>query len=163
VLEPRRPTPAVIAERLLADRPTLFFGVPTFFAALLASDLPDDAFSSVRLATSAGEPLPAALQARFTARFGVEIIDGLGSTEARLLEHPAVAQVAVIGVPDENGLDKPVAVVVAAEPVTEDALVGWCRQGLAAFKRPRRVLFVDELPKTATGKIQRFKVRDLVA
>ena len=273
VLEPRRPSPAVIAERLRRDRPTLFFGVPTFYAALVSSDLPDDTFASVRLATSAGEPLPAPLQRRFTDRFGVEILDGIGSTEAlhiflsnrpgdihpgttglpvpgydvevrdasgavlgpdepgglyvrgasialgywhrtdasravfqgewlstgdtyvrgadgyfrclgrnsdmlkaggiwvspgevesRLLEHPAVREAAVIGVPDANGLDKPVAVVVVADPgagrTTAEELIGWCREGLAHFKAPRQVVFADELPKTATGKLQRFKVRD---
>ena len=82
VLEPRRPTPQVVLERLQRDKPTLFFGVPTFFAALVASDLPDDAFASVRWCASAGEPLPAPLQKRFTDRFGVEILDGIGSTEA---------------------------------------------------------------------------------
>src|SRR6476619_3045379 len=82
VLEPRRPSAEVVAERLRRERPTIFCAVPTFFAHLVASDLPDDAFSSVRLATSAGEPLPAPLQRRFTGRFGVEIIDGIGSTEA---------------------------------------------------------------------------------
>jgi benzoate-CoA ligase family protein len=272
VLEPRRPTAAVVGERVVADRPTLFFGVPTFYAGLLASDLPDDTFASVRLGASAGEALPAALQERFHRRFGVKIIDGIGSTEAlhiflsnrpdeirpgttgravpgydielrdadghvvpdgepgslfvrgesialgywrrtdatrsvfqgewlgtgdtyvkdadgyytclgrsndllkaggiwvspaevesRLLEHNAVSEVAVVGVPDENGLDKPVAVVVISSPVTEDELVQWCRDGLAAFKRPRHVVFVEELPKTATGKMQRFRVRQLVA
>jgi benzoate-CoA ligase family protein len=272
ILEPRRPTPAVIGERLRADRPTLFFGVPTFYAALVGSDLEAGAFASVRLATSAGEPLPAALLGRFSGRFGVDIIDGIGSTEAlhiflsnrpgdirpgttgrpvpgydvelrdtsgslvpkgepgllhvrgesialgywhrtaasrsvfqgewlssgdtyvesedgyftclgrsndmlkaggiwvspaeveaRLMEHPAVSQVAVVGMADDHGLEKPVAVVVAGLPVTEQALVEWCRDGLAAFKRPRKVLFVEDLPKTATGKLQRFKVRDLLA
>jgi benzoate-CoA ligase family protein len=271
VLEPRRPTPAVLRERLRKDRPTLFFGVPTFYAALVAGDIPDDTFSSVRLAVSAGEPLPAPLQQRFTQRFGVEIIDGIGSTEAlhiflsnrpgdvrpgttglpvpgydvevrtpdgrvaaagepgalhvrgesialgywrrtgasrrvfkgewlstgdtyvrdqegyytclgrnsdmlkaggiwvspaevesRLLEHPAVRQAAVIGIPDENGLDKPVAVVVVDPVADEKSLVAWCREGLAHFKAPRRVVFADDLPKTATGKLQRFKVRELV-
>ncbi|MDQ6640906.1 MAG: benzoate-CoA ligase family protein [Actinomycetota bacterium] len=272
ILEPRRPTPDVIRERLAEERPTLFFAVPTFFAALLASDLPDDAFSSVRLAASAGEPLPAPLLQRFTGRFGVDIIDGIGSTEAlhifvsnrpgdihpgttgvpvpgydvelrdtegrpvpdgqpgalhvrgasialgywhrtdasrqvfcgewlvtgdtyvrsadgyytclgrnsdmlkaggiwvspaevesRLLEHPLVRQAAVVGRPDLDGLDKPVAVVVADDAVDEATLVAWCRDGLAHFKVPRQVVFVDDLPKTATGKLQRFKVRDLVA
>jgi len=272
VLESRRPAPDVIRERLERDRPTLFFGVPTFYAALLASDIPDDAFSSVRLAVSAGEPLPAPLLRRFTERFGVDIIDGIGSTEAlhiflsnrpgdirpgttglpvpgydvevrsaegrlteagepgalhvrgesialgywqradasrqvfqgewlstgdtyvrdadgyytclgrngdmmkaggiwvsptevesRLLEHPAVSQAAVVGLPDENGLDKPVAVVVASAETDEDTLIAWCRDGLAHFKAPRKVLFVDELPKTSTGKLQRFKVREQVA
>lgn len=272
VLEPRRPTPKVFLERLTTDRPTLFFGVPTFFAGLLASDLPDEAFSSVRLAASAGEPMPASLQARFTERFGVEIIDGIGSTEAlhiflsnrpgdvhpgttgvpvpgyevevrdasglhvedgvpgslhvrgesialgywrravasrqvfngawlntgdtyvrsadgyysclgrssdmlkaggiwvspsevenRLLEHPLVVQAAVVGAPDSNGLDKPMAVVVVDSDASESDLISWCREGLAHFKAPRHVLFVDDLPKTATGKLQRFKVRELLA
>src|SRR4051812_1825716 len=78
VLESRRPSPAVVAERLTRNRPTLFFSVPTFYAALLASDLPAEVFGSVRLGTSAGEALPAALLHRFTDRFGVEIIDGIG-------------------------------------------------------------------------------------
>ena len=272
VLEPRRSTPAVVGERLEENRPTLFFGVPTFFAALLGSDLPDKAFGTVRLAASAGEALPAALQKRFTDRFGVPIIDGIGSTEAlhiflsnhpddirpgttgrpvpgydielrdptgaivavgepgslyvrgesialgywrrtdasravfvgdwlstgdtyvrsadgvytclgrsndllkaggiwvspseveaRMLAHDAVAEVAVVGLPDENGLDKPVAAVVLRAPATEDELIRWCRDGLAAFKRPRHVLFVSDLPKTATGKMQRYRVREMAA
>ncbi|HJR39050.1 MAG TPA: benzoate-CoA ligase family protein [Nocardioidaceae bacterium] len=271
ILDPRRPSPDMVRERVQADKPTLFFGVPTFYAALLASDIPDDTFASVRLATSAGEPLPAPLQQRFTKRFGVEILDGIGSTEAlhiflsnrpgdihpgttgravpgydvelrdeegatvppgqpgalhvrgasialgywrrtdatrqvfkgewlstgdtyvqteegfytclgrnsdmlkaggiwvspaevesRLLEHPAVQQAAVVGVPDENGLDKPIAVVVVQKGTSQEELVTWCRDGLAAFKRPRAVIFVEELPKTATGKLQRFKVRELL-
>jgi benzoate-CoA ligase family protein len=271
ILEPRRPSPQVVAERMRADRPTLFFGVPTFYAALSASDLPDDTFATVRWGASAGEPLPAPLQKRFTDRFGVEILDGIGSTEAlhiflsnapgdirpgttgrpvpgyelevrdadgapvpvgqpgalfvkgdsiavgywrrtdasrqvfqgswlstgdtyvqdqdgyyqclgrnsdmlkaggiwvspaevesRLLEHPRVREAAVIGVPDADGLDKPVAVVVVADGASGDELISWCRDGLAHFKAPRQVIFVDELPKTATGKLQRFKVRAMV-
>ncbi|GAA5078217.1 benzoate-CoA ligase family protein [Thermocatellispora tengchongensis] len=271
LLEPRRPTPAVTAERLTADRPTLFFGVPTFYAALLSGDLPEDSFKSVRLGISAGEALPPPLQERFTHRFGVEIIDGIGSTEAlhiflsnrpgevrpgttgrpvpgydiqlrdadgglvpdgepgslhvrgasialgywrrtdasravfagewlstgdtyvrspdgyytclgrsndllkaggiwvspvevesRLLEHPAVKEAAVVGLADEHGLDKPVACVVVQEKVTAEELIQWCRDGLAAFKRPRQVIFLDQLPKTATGKIQRFRIRELL-
>jgi benzoate-CoA ligase family protein len=272
VLEPRRPTPDVVRERLEKERPSLFFAVPTFYAALNASELPADAFASVRLCASAGEPLPAPLQNRFTSRFGVEILDGIGSTEAlhiflsnrpgdirpgttgtavpgydvevrdalgnvvadgepgalhvrgesialgywhrtdatravfqgewlvtgdtyvrdpdgyyvclgrnsdmlkaggiwvspaevesRLLEHPSVRQAAVVGVADADGLDKPVAVVVVEPGTSEDELVEWCRSGLAHFKAPRKVVFVADLPKTATGKLQRFKVRELVA
>jgi benzoate-CoA ligase family protein len=274
ILEPRRPTPAVVRERLEADLPTLFFGVPTFFAALLASDIPDDSFASVRLAASAGEALPEPLLRRFKERFGVDIIDGIGSTEAlhiflsnrpgqihpgttgtpvpgydvairddagqpvpagqpgalhvrgasialgywrrteasrqvfrgewlvtgdtyvcdehgyftclgrntdmlkaggiwvspaevesRLLEHPAVLEAAVVGLADADGLDKPVAVVVMARDHNTDeaTLIAWCRDGLAHFKAPRHIVFVDELPKTATGKLQRFKVRALLA
>ncbi|MDP9436081.1 MAG: benzoate-CoA ligase family protein [Actinomycetota bacterium] len=272
VLEPRRPSPDVVVQRMREDAPTLFFAGPTFFAALLAAELPEDTFRSVRLCASAGEALPAALYTRFTTRFGVEILDGIGSTEAlhiflsnkegevrpgtsgtpvpgydidlrdengatvpddtpgalfvrgaslasgywcrteatrevfqgewlrtgdtytrsadgyytclgrsndllkaggiwvspaeledRLLQHPDVVEAAVVGVPDSNELDKPVACVVLAPGASVDAdgLVQWCREGLAAFKRPRAVLVVDELPKTATGKIQRFKLRSM--
>jgi benzoate-CoA ligase family protein len=275
ILEPARPTPPGMGARIVADRPTLFFGVPTFYAALVNSTLPEDTFTSVRLCVSAGEPLPAALQQRFLDRFGVEILDGLGSTEvlhiflsnvpgdirpgttgkavpgydleirdddgwvvkpgvpgnlfvrgeslaigywrrtdahrsvfegrwmrtgdtyvqdedryfhcmgrsndllkaggiwvspaeveARLLAHSAVAEAAVAGVADAEGLDKPVALVVLADrhaSVTEDELIAWCREGLAAFKRPRSIVFGDALPKTATGKVQRFRVREQLA
>jgi benzoate-CoA ligase family protein len=82
VLDPARPTPASVAQRIAEDKPTLFYGVPTFYAAVLAADLPADTFAGVRLATSAGEALPAELYRRFTERFGVDILDGIGSTEA---------------------------------------------------------------------------------
>jgi len=274
ILDPDPPTPASVAERLVTYRPTLFFAVPTFYAALLRADLDPAVFSSVRQAVSAGEPLPAELCRAFTAKYGVEIIDGIGSTEclhiflsnrpgevrpgttgvpvpgyelrlvdgdgrdvepgrpgsllvkgasiatgywcrtdatrqvfqgewlrtgdtyvmddlgyytclgrtgdmlkvggiwvspaeveARLLEHPAVAMAAVVGMPDADGLDKPVACVVPAEGATAGAeeLIAFCRAGLASFKRPREVLFVDELPTTPTGKLRRFAVRELAA
>lgn len=82
VLDPVRPTPQSVATRIAEHKPTLFYGVPTFFAGVLTADLPPDTFAGVRLATSAGEALPAELYRRFTERFGVEIIDGIGSTEA---------------------------------------------------------------------------------
>jgi acyl-coenzyme A synthetase/AMP-(fatty) acid ligase len=253
----------------------LFFGVPTFYSALLNSDIPDDTFSSVRQGVSAGEPLPPVLFSRFRERFGVEVLDGLGSTEAlhiflsnrpgaarpgssgvpvdgyrvelrdgggtpitaagepgdlylsgpsvatgywcrtettravfqgewlrtgdtyvrnedgtytclgrsndmlkaggiwvspaeveeRLLEHPDVAEVAVVAGRDADGLDKPVACVVPVPGRTVDAaaLVRWCREGLSAYKRPRAVVGMAELPKTATGKIRRNVLRELVA
>jgi acyl-coenzyme A synthetase/AMP-(fatty) acid ligase len=85
--------------------------------------------------------------------------------ETRLLEHPALAEAVVVGVPDEDGLDKPVAYVVArpGHRVDPDEVIGFCRAGLASFKRPRLVVEVDELPKTATGKIQRYRLRALAA
>jgi acyl-CoA synthetase (AMP-forming)/AMP-acid ligase II len=72
-------------------------------------------------------------------------------------------QVVVVSVPDADGLDKPVACVVLGPgaATTADDLVIFCRDGLAAFKRPRHVLVFDELPTTATGKLQRFRVREL--
>lgn len=274
ILEAGRPSPALVAERVRAQRPTLFFGVPTFYSALLASDIPDDTFSSVRQAVSAGEPLPAVLFERFRSRFGVEILDGIGSTEAlhiflsnrpgavvpgttgtavpgydveirdalgvrveavgepgelyvrgpstafgyysryettkrvfqgdwlrtgdsyvrnpdgtytclgrfndmlkaggiwvspseveqRLLQHPDVAEVAVVAAPDVDGIDKPVACVVPAPgcSIEPEVLIEFCREGLASFKRPRAVVAVAELPKTATGKIRRNVIREQV-
>lgn len=272
VLQPLRPTPTSMAEKITASAPTLFFAVPTFYAGVLAAELPADLFHSVRLCISAGEILPEALQRTFHGRFGVEILDGIGSTEAlhiflsntpddiqpgstgrpvpgytleirdpdglpvgpgtpgdlyvngesiavgywrqtdasrtvfhgkwlrtgdtylvdergyyhclgrtndlikaggiwvspaeveeRLRAHPAVAEAAVVGIPDKDGLDKPVALVVLTpgqETTTEVALIDWCRDGLAHFKSPRVVVFASELPKTATGKIQRFRVKE---
>jgi benzoate-CoA ligase len=274
VLEPRRPNPELVAELVARHRATLFFGVPTFFSAMLGSSIPDDAFASVRRGASAGEPLPANLFTGVLDRFGFEVLDGIGSTEAlhiflsnrpgqvhpgssgspvpgytvqlrddtdgtvidepdrpgslyvrgesiaagywcraaatrqafagewlrtgdtylrntdgsysylgrsddmikaggiwvspgeveaRLLEHESVLEVAVVAVPGGDGLEKPVAVVVAhpGTAVREDELVEFCRAGLSSFKRPRRVVLVDELPRTATGKLQRFRVREL--
>src|SRR4029079_17530003 len=80
--------------------------------------------------------------------------------ESRLLEHPAVREAAVVGLADADGLDKPVAVVVA-DGASPEELIAWCREGLAHFKAPRQVVFVEDLPKTATGKLQRFKARGL--
>lgn len=275
VLDRARPTPASIAALAARTRPTLFFGVPTFYSALLNSTVPDDSFSSVRQGISAGEPLPPVLYSRFRDRFGVEVLDGLGSTEAlhiflsnrpgqvrpgssgvpvtgyrvelrdeggtpidtpghpgdlylggpsvatgywcrtdttrqvfqgewlrtgdtyvrnddgtytclgrsddmlkaggiwvspaevedRLLEHPDVAEVAVVAVQDADGLDKPIACVVAVpgRSVDTKALISWCREGLAAYKRPRAVVVLPDLPRTATGKIRRNVLRDQVA
>jgi benzoate-CoA ligase family protein len=81
ILNPGRPDPHAVAEHVRTHRPTLFFGVPTFYAALLNADLPDDTFSSVRLGVSAGEPLPADIHRRFRERFGIEVLDGIGTTE----------------------------------------------------------------------------------
>ncbi len=85
--------------------------------------------------------------------------------ETRLLEHPGVAEAVVVGVPDADGLDKPVAYVVPRPGAVVDAdeVIAFCRAGLASFKRPREVVAVTELPRTATGKIQRFRLREHAA
>lgn len=275
VLERARPTPSAIGERVRATQPTLFFAVPTFYATLVASDLAADTFSAARHAISAGEPLPGPLLEHVRHRFGVEVLDGIGSTEAlhiflsnrpgqvrsdssgtpvpgyevelrtedgavidkpghpgtlflrgpsiaagywckedttrqvfqgdwlrtgdayvlnddgtyscmgrsgdmlkaggiwvspseieqRLLEHPDVEAAAVVAAPDEAGLDKPVACVVLREGsmVESDKLIAWCREELAAFKRPRAVVMMNELPKTSTGKLRRDVLREQVA
>jgi benzoate-CoA ligase family protein len=81
ILEPAPSRPDVIAERARDFGATLFFAGPTFFANMLRAGLPSDALAGVRLAASAGEPLPAPLYQRWTARFGVDILDGIGMTE----------------------------------------------------------------------------------
>ena len=82
VLMAERPTPAAVFARLRKHQPTIFYGVPTLFAALLASpELPKRGELGLRRCTSAGEALPAEIGRRWTEHFGVEILDGLGSTE----------------------------------------------------------------------------------
>ncbi len=84
--------------------------------------------------------------------------------ENRLIEHPKVLEAAIVGRPDTDELIKPEAFVVlnesndASDSLAED-LLKHCQDGLARYKYPRWINFVDDLPKTATGKIQRFKLR----
>jgi benzoate-CoA ligase len=271
VLEPTRPpTPELVAGIVHREQPTLFFCIPTFYAALNAADLPADTFASVRYGVSAAEPLPAETFTRFRDRYGVTILDGIGSTEmlhiflsngpgsvrpgtsgvpvpgyevriiddagadqppgepgelvvrgesaavgywcrsersratfegawthtgdlyvrddtgfhtylgrtddmlrvagewvspaeveAVLMEHAGVLEAAVVGERDDAGILRPIAYVIpqaGAEPAP-DELIAFCRDRLAGYKRPRRVLLVSDLPKTATGKIQRYKLR----
>jgi benzoate-CoA ligase len=82
VLMAERPTPAAVFKRLKDHRPTIFYGVPTLYAALLASpDLPRKEDVALRICTSAGEALPADIGRRWTGHFGTELLDGIGSTE----------------------------------------------------------------------------------
>jgi benzoate-CoA ligase family protein len=85
--------------------------------------------------------------------------------EGRLIEHPSVLEAAVVGRADDDGLTKPEAWIVlnnAADacPALEAELVEHCKAGLAHYKYPRWFRFVDDLPKTVTGKIQRFRLRE---
>jgi benzoate-CoA ligase family protein len=101
VLEPSPSRPALIAERAQKYGATLFFGGPTFFAGMLHSGLAADALAGVRLAASAGEPLPAELYHRWTGHFGVDIIDGIGMTEMLhifLSNHPGAVRPGTTGV-----------------------------------------------------------------
>ncbi len=82
VLMAERPTPAAVFKRLVTHKPTVFFGVPTLYAAMLASpELPSRADVALRRCVSAGEPLPKEIGERFAARFGCDVLDGIGSTE----------------------------------------------------------------------------------
>ena len=278
VLMAERPTPQAVFARLEKHQPTIFYGVPTLFAALLASpDLPQRDELRLRRCTSAGEALPADIGKRWTDHFGVEILDGLGSTEmlhiflsnrpgnvrygtsgtpvpgyelrilgddghsvaqgqvgelqicgptsalaywnnhlktrdtfqgpwtrsgdkysvdgegsyvyagrtddmlkvsgiyvspieveSALITHPAVLEAAVIGRKDDEELVKPVAYVVlkAGQSPSDDLadeLRKHVKSRLAPYKYPRWIEFIDELPKTATGKIQRYKLRQRAA
>jgi acyl-coenzyme A synthetase/AMP-(fatty) acid ligase len=85
--------------------------------------------------------------------------------EARLLAHEAVAQAVVVAARDADGLEKPVAFVIVqpGRAVTEAGLIDFCRQGLPSVKRPRKVVFTDAYPTTATGKVRRVELRELAA
>jgi fatty-acyl-CoA synthase len=82
--------------------------------------------------------------------------------EDALFQHPAVLECAVIGVPHEKWGETPLAIVVPrdGQSATAEALIAFCRDRLAHFKCPTRVELVAELPRTATGKLQKFKLRE---
>jgi benzoate-CoA ligase family protein len=276
ILSPARPTPTSIYADIERYRPTLFFSVPTNYAALLNHhrvDGPEFDLSSIRHAVSAGEALPTPLFDRFHQRFGVEILDALGSTESlhmvisnrpgevkpgssgkilpgfeakitdesgriaapneigdlwvkcdslcagywnqpektnatfvdqwfrtgdkyrqdeegyfwyagrsddtfkvhglwlsptevenALASHHTVLEAAVVARDDESGLTKPAAFVVLKQEFAPNQqlareLQDFVAQRIGGYKRPRWIEFLPELPKTATGKLQRFKLR----
>jgi len=276
VLNPGSPRDTVAVLGAIEEfKPTIFFNAPTGYAAALA--IPDlgERFdlSSLRVCVSAGESLPAPIWHGWKERTGIEIIDGIGSTEAfhiflsnrpgdirpgstgkpvqgyevrlvdedgeptpigevgrlllkgettalcylnqyqrtkqtflgewidtgdkyridedgyywhagrtddmlkvggiwvsptevesALIGHDAVVECAVVGAKDEADLVKPKAFVVLGEgydpsDAFAEELIEYCVEKMAAYKRPRWIVFLDDLPKTATGKIQRFKLR----
>jgi len=274
VLMPERATPAAVFRRLVDSKPTIFYGVPTLYASMLASpEFPRKADLALRACVSAGEALPADLGKRWKERTGVDILEGIGSTEmmhmyisarhgdvrygatgkpvpgyelrlvdddgatvkpgelgelqvrgptsaafywnsreksrsafvgpwfrsgdkfrqdedgyfvyagrgddmlkvsglfvspaeveAALASHDAVLEAAVVGRADDNQLIKPKAFVVLKESSSacdelKLALQRHIKDRLAPYKYPRWIEFIPELPKTATGKIQRFKLR----
>jgi acyl-coenzyme A synthetase/AMP-(fatty) acid ligase len=82
--------------------------------------------------------------------------------EAVLIEHPDVLEAAVVGGRDSDGLETTVAFVVprAGHAIDPAGIDAHCRARMAAFKRPRRLVVTDALPRTATGKVQRFRLRE---
>jgi benzoate-CoA ligase family protein len=279
VLLPDRPTPDGVAALIKQHQVTVFYAVPTFYAAFLASPAaPKREELKVRCCVSAGEALPPDIGRRWKERYGVDILDGLGSTEmlhiflsnrpgdvkygtsgkpvpgydirlvgddgntitapnemgelqvrgptsavmywnnreqsrttflgewtrsgdkyvqdeegyyvycgrrddmlkvggiyvspfeveGALQSHPDVLEAAVVAWPDDDALIKPKAFIVlksanAACDALAVALQEHCKQKLAPYKYPRWIEFRADLPKTATGKIQRFKLRAEVA
>ena len=275
VLWPQRPTPAVMLEQLKKHQVTVFCGVPTLYAAMLADPdcTPENSSARLRCCISAGEALPEELGKSWKARFGVDILDGVGSTEmlhifltnrpddvrygrsgkavpgyelrlvdearedvadgeigellvraptaadgywhqraksretfigewahtgdkyirdadgyyeycgrtddmfkvsgiwvspfeveSALISHDTVLEAAVVSAEDEEGLLKPKAFVVLKGGAAEDGLFEILKEHVKTkvgpWKYPRWIEFVDELPKTATCKIQRFKLRE---
>jgi benzoate-CoA ligase len=272
VLWPERPDPEKILQVIERYHPTFFFSVPTLYARLLRIEKKYD-LSSLRTCLSSGEPLPPSIFQQWKDRFGVELLDVVGSTEAThdflanrpgrakagssgevtpafeakivddagrevpvgevgnlmvkgdanspyywnkhdqtkkmmqgewlqtgdtyyrddegyywycgrsddmfkvgglwvspieiensLMEHPAVLEAAVIGSEDADGLVKPKAYILLknefkASDQLRTNLQSHVKNELAPYKYPRWVEFVDDLPKTVTGKIQRFRLR----
>ena len=103
ILMAERPTPQSVFKRLTERRPTIFFGVPTLYAAMLASpELPARADVALRMCISAGEALPTNVGERFAAHFGCEVLDGIGSTEMLhiyLSNHPGAVRYGTTGTP----------------------------------------------------------------
>jgi acyl-CoA synthetase (AMP-forming)/AMP-acid ligase II len=103
---------------------------------------------------------------RFVGRYkdmlkvGGENVDPV-EVEAYLLRHPAVREAAVVGYPDARLTEVPVAFVIGRDgaAVTADELIAACRGRIASFKIPRHVFFVDELPMTSSGKVQKAALR----
>jgi len=276
VLLPDRPTPELVFRTLKQHQPTVFFGVPTLYAAMLAfpQGTPDNSSQRLRLCVSAGEALPAEVGKAFRDKFGVDILDGVGSTEmlhqyvcnspgkvrygtsgkaipgyeirlvdeqgkdvadgevgemlvhgssaaegywnqldksrstfeggwtrsgdkyirdadgyytyqgrtddmfkvsgiwvspfeveSALISHDAVLEAAVVPREDTDGLLKPMAYIVLKPGKTagnglQDTLKEHVKAKAGPWKYPRWIELVDSLPKTATGKIQRFKLRE---
>lgn len=278
VFYPERPTPQTVFEMLRGYQPTMFFAVPTLYAAILADPecKPENMSSRLRLCFSAGEPLPAHIGESWKNRFGLDIVNGVGSTEMghlfltnlpdaveygtsgvpvdgyklklvdedghdvgdneigellvhgeaaatgywnqreksrrtfvgewtrtgdkylrrqdgvytyrgrtddmfkvsgiwvspyeveeALISHPQVLEAAVVPAEDANGLIKPKAFVVLKDRRETDAsgalyedLKVHVKRTIGPWKYPRWIEFVESLPKTATGKIQRFMLRD---
>jgi 4-hydroxybenzoate-CoA ligase len=275
VLNPERPTPATMFALLRKYNPSIFFGVPTLFAAMLNDESlkNEPRFPRLRICTSAGEALPESVGNNWKKRFGVDILDGVGSTEllhiflsnapgdikygssgrpvpgyrvrlvneagidvadgevgellvdapsagegywnqrsksrqtfeghwtrtgdkytrdaegrytfcgraddmfkvsgiwvspfeveSALITHPSVLEAAVVPEADPEGLLKPKAFVVlkpgAVTDGLHDQLKEHVKQKIGPWKYPRWIDVVDSLPKTATGKIQRFKLRE---
>jgi len=275
VLNSERPTPAVMFALMNKYHPSIFFGVPTLFAAMLNDEATkaQAAGDRLRICTSAGEALPESVGNAWKSRFGVDILDGVGSTEllhiflsnapgdikygtsgrpvpgykvrlvnelgaevadgevgellvdapsagesywnqrsksrstfegawtrtgdkyirdaegrytfcgraddmfkvsgiwvspfeveSALITHPSVLEAAVVPEADPEGLLKPKAFVVLRPGSSTDglheALKEHVKQKIGPWKYPRWIDVVDSLPKTATGKIQRFKLRD---
>ena len=83
-----------------------------------------------------------------------------GEIETALGAHPAVADCAVFGVPDERWGETPIACVVRAAPVDEQELIAHCLERLARYKRPREIVFMEQIPRTPSGKVRKPLLRD---
>ena len=83
--------------------------------------------------------------------------------EAAIDSHPKVREVAIIGVPHEKWVETPLAVIApqdAEDPPAEDEIIDWCKERLASYKKPSRVVLIEELPRNASGKVLKFQLRE---
>src|SRR5205809_827525 len=158
----------VVLQVLRDYRPTLFFSVPTVYARLLRAELPADAFRSTRLCVSAGERLPAEVYQAWRERFGVEILDGIGATETIFMfisNRAGRRRAGSTGTPVDG--TELTLLEAARDPGAEAValaaeLMRLAERTLPSHQRPREIRIVEELPRTTTGKLQRFKLKEKI-
>src|SRR5437762_3552880 len=183
-LFPEAATADVLFQKIARFRPTILINVPTMINQMVSHPAASEQdLSCLRLATSAGEALPAELYDRWKQTVRVELLDGDGyftycgraddllkvsgkwlapqEVENCLLQHPAVQEVAVVGIVGEHGLVKPHAFVVARErrEGLAEELQAFVRGRLEPYKYPREVIFLEALPRTHLGKVDRARLR----
>ncbi|EHP40839.1 long-chain-fatty-acid--CoA ligase [Cupriavidus basilensis OR16] len=167
--------PGVVLEAIRDRRVEFTIGSITVFIALMNHpEATREHFATLGKIYSGGAPIPPSVVEQFQARFGHYILDRKKDmivaagykvwpreVEDVLYTHPAVREAAVVGIPDAYR-GETVKAVVSLKPqasVTPEALLAWCKERMAAYKYPRVVEIIDELPKTVTGKILRRELR----
>jgi acyl-CoA synthetase (AMP-forming)/AMP-acid ligase II len=173
--------PGDVLDVLERDRCTVIGGVPTMLHALAQQDITARDLSALRVAVSGGASLPEDVLRTFEGKYGIEVLEGYGMSETAsscTSNRPGDRRVLSIGKPlwgvtmrvadsaDRPRLGEEVVAVVVLHPGSElsaDELIAYCRERLAAYKYPREIRFVAELPKGPSGKVLKSSVREAVA